>query len=59
MTQSEDRHVFPLNDLREHKTDGPGCECEPVVKTVGAALIYVHRSWDGRELMEEGNEIRI
>lgn len=29
---SNDIHVYPVNDLREHITDGPGCPCEPRVK---------------------------
>ena len=45
----EDIHVYPLNDLREHITDGPGCPCNPDVKIEGATIIYIHHAWDGRE----------
>lgn len=50
---NDDVHVYPLNDLREHITDGPGCPCEPCVRVVGANLIYVHNAWDHREIVEQ------
>lgn len=52
-----DIHVYPLNDLREHKTDGPGCPCEPEIQLEGATLIYMHNAWDTREIVEEAIRI--
>jgi len=57
MTNSDDIHVYPLNDLREHTTDGPGCPCEPRVEINGAVLIYIHNSWDHREIVEQAIDI--
>lgn len=53
MSSADDIHVYPLNDLREHVTDGPGCSCNPKVELVGAHLLYVHNSFDFREVFEE------
>lgn len=53
MNNPEDQHVYPLNDTREHITDGPGCPCVPRVEVIGANLLYVHNSWDFREVFEE------
>lgn len=52
-----DVHVYPLNDLCEHITDGLGCPCEPRVEIEGAALIYVHNAFDHREIVEQAIEI--
>ena len=52
-----DIHVYPVNDKREHFTEGPGCPCEPEIKVVGAALIYVHNAWDHREIVEQAIDI--
>jgi hypothetical protein len=44
-------HVYPLNDLKEHVTDGPEqCWCQPL-ETDG---VIVHNSMDGREAFETG-----
>lgn len=54
---SETIHVYPLNDLREHVTDGDGhvgkCPCSPKVEWEGLTRIVVHSSFDGRELLEK------
>jgi hypothetical protein len=54
---NNDIHVYPLNDLREHITDGPSCPCEPRVELEGAALIYIHNAWDHREIVEQAIDI--
>jgi hypothetical protein len=44
-------HVYPLNDLREHITDGEEpCWCRPVI----AEGVIIHNSMDGREAFETG-----
>ena len=49
-----DQHVFPLNDLLPHNTDGCECMCDPAIEVVGGVLLIVHNSYDGRE--EEEND---
>lgn len=50
-------HVFPVNDLVEHDTDGGDCICgpetEPVARDDGTfGYVVTHHSLDGRELHE-------
>lgn len=45
----KERHVVPLNDLREHETDRP-CWCSPREDDG----VIVHNSMDGREFYERG-----
>jgi hypothetical protein len=52
-----DVHVYPLNDLQEHITDGPGCPCGPRVELEGSSLIYVHNAFDHREIVEQAIDI--
>ncbi len=54
---NNDVHVYPINDLREHIVDGPGCPCKPRIEIEGATLIYVHNSWDHREIVEQAIDI--
>ena len=46
-----DVHVVPLNDILEHSNDSD-CWCDPEVNIVGADLVIVHNSFDGREERE-------
>lgn len=45
-------HVYPLNDFREHETDGRDCWCGPRIDDEDG--IVVHNSLDGREHYETG-----
>lgn len=45
-------HVYPLNDLREHNTDGAECWCNP--QHDGDMII--HNSMDCREEFEQGRK---
>lgn len=45
-------HVYPLNDLREHETEGVDCWCNPEVDDDGQLI--THNSLDGREKFETG-----
>lgn len=49
-----DVHVLPVDDLREHE-QSIACWCVPRLERVdeSTALVVVHRSADGRELVEE------
>jgi hypothetical protein len=48
----EPYHVVPLNDLRDHNTDGDAsCWCGPIANDDG---VIVHNSMDGREKFETG-----
>lgn len=50
-------HVYPLNDLVAHDTDGGTCPCGPDVEAVfrddgSNGWLVTHHSLDGRELAE-------
>ena len=48
-------HVYPLDDLREHDTDGDECWCCPDYDTADDGdLIVVHTALDRREEFETG-----
>lgn len=49
-------HILPRNDADEHEETSV-CKCEPTVKTVDGGVLIVHNSFDGRELIEQVNEI--
>lgn len=46
-------HVYPLNDKREHDTNGTVCWCEPVVDWDLPEALVVHNSADGQETLEQ------
>jgi len=53
-------HVYPVSDLLPHKTKGLGCLCHPTIKRQpNNANIIVHNSFDGRELKEPQNKLKI
>jgi len=48
-------HVFPVNDRREHVTDGGCCGCFAEAYVDGDGdVVVIHNSFDGREL--DGSE---
>lgn len=47
-------HVYPINDLRDHETNGAPCWCEPEIEDTADETIVVHHSLDGREKFETG-----
>lgn len=55
MTQPEDMHVAPINDLREHDLASRDCWCKPSLlqEHPTHAVVVVHNSADGRELVEQ------
>lgn len=49
------QHIYPLNDLKEHETNGENCWCEPTEEEIANnGLLIIHNSADGRELYEQG-----
>jgi len=44
----EDLHVVPQGDILPHY-DEADCWCDPTVEVVGAHLLIIHNSFDGRE----------
>jgi hypothetical protein len=47
-------HVYPVDDLLPHITEGLGCPCSPRVEQVeGGGTVIIHNSYDGREKAEE------
>jgi hypothetical protein len=53
--KKRDIHVMPVDDLREHVFEN--CPCNPRIEVVGATLIYIHNSWDGREYVEQVEDL--
>jgi hypothetical protein len=51
-----DLHVYPIDDIFNHKLVGTTCQCGPKIQVEGATLIVVHNSFDKRELFENGEE---
>lgn len=49
-------HIYPLDDLKEHVLEST-CDCQPTVSVENGELIVCHNAFDGRELIEEVNEI--
>ncbi len=48
-------HTYPLDDWKEHETDGDDCWCNPRIEEDGKLI--VHNSMDERESYEEGREL--
>jgi hypothetical protein len=43
-------HVIPLNDIYDHQLNDEGsCVCRPVFDEEADGLLFIHRSFDGRE----------
>lgn len=54
------KHVYPLNDIKEHDTSDSGntCHCNPtVIVEPDSEILVIHNSFDGREGLELANEI--
>jgi hypothetical protein len=49
-------HILPRNDSDIHEETSV-CKCEPSVKITEGGVLIVHNSFDGRELIEQANEI--
>lgn len=47
------QHIYPLNDLREHTTDGTPCWCKPVED----GELIIHNAMDKREEYETGRKL--
>ncbi len=45
-------HVYPVNDLREHETEGVPCWCNPTYDEEDD--LYIHNALDQREKYESG-----
>jgi len=45
-------HIIPINDLKEHE-ELSTCDCCPVVQFENGEMIFIHNSYDGRELKEK------
>jgi hypothetical protein len=52
-------HVYPVNDEQEHETgDTTTCWCDPTLEIDRPEMIVIHNSADGRELIEQAEEIK-
>ena len=50
---NNDTHIYPLNDLQEHITEGIECQCNPIIEVIGADLLIIHNAFYNREIIEE------
>lgn len=50
------QHIIPVNDLKPHNLEST-CDCQPRLLMENNEMIFVHSAWDGREAVEEVNEI--
>jgi len=52
-------HVYPVDEQDRHDLTeyGAACLCRPDVDWSEAEAVVVHRSWNGRELIEQAEEI--
>ncbi len=44
-------HIIPINDLKEHEEEST-CQCCPSLELINGEMMFVHNSYDGRELRE-------
>ncbi len=44
-------HIVPTNDLKEHE-ESSTCECLPELIVENGTMLFVHNSYDGREIIE-------
>lgn len=49
-------YITPINDLEEHE-EATTCKCELKVLYVNNNIVIVHSSFDGREGLEQVEEI--
>lgn len=50
-------HVIPLDDIKEH-IESIDCHCDPASeKQDNGIIVVIHHSYDGREWVEQANEI--
>lgn len=60
MREETSLHVYPVNDIKVHKTEGSDCECKPKIgvgeydAVLGLTYYYrtkiiIHNAWDGRK----------
>ena len=54
-------HILPIDDLKEH-TEGVDCQCNPEVRYADGdgvlpEPICIHNSWDGREFIEQAEQL--
>ncbi len=55
---SEMWHVLPVNDARIHDEHSASCHCNPRVESDENGTIVIHNAFDGREMLEEGADLR-
>ncbi len=48
-------HIYPLNDLMEHKTDNTQCDCLPRIDVENR--MFIHNALDNREFDEIADAI--
>ncbi len=46
------RHVYPLEDIKEHDIENVNCPCGPLLELNDGVLLIIHRTWDMNERAE-------
>lgn len=46
-------HIYPVNDIHEHKIEGDDCWCAPLIEWEGEQKIVIHNAADKREYIEQ------
>lgn len=44
-------HIIPINDTKPHVEEST-CECGPKLEVENGEMIFIHNSFDGREIYE-------
>jgi hypothetical protein len=50
--ERSDIHVYPMHDRAPHDTYSRLCPCRPRIQREKNGVVVIHRSWDGREILE-------
>ena len=53
--EDDDIAIAPLNDKKVHEVFDDQCECQPYLEIIGCHILYIHNSFDFREIVEELN----
>ena len=55
-SDSDNYHVLPVDDLKEHVASGQWCHCQPEVRSDPQGTMVIHNSYDGREFYENDED---
>lgn len=53
---SENYHVLPVDDIKEHNSSGQYCRCQPEIRQESEGTLVIHNAYDGREFFENDED---